>query len=147
MSENQMFVSVQEKFMPLGIDSVNQETGKGTYSGETLEEIKLRYPNVVVMDIDAFRTLREDAAKSTPVQISEESYFDALECLPPLDFVHRGGAESFKMVERYVGRITSVYARIGTTYWSFNDVDTITHQEILARIGAVEEKNESLTPA
>lgn len=147
MSGCQMFVSVQEGFVPLGIDLLNQKTGKGTYSGETLEEIKLRNSNVVVMDVDAFRILREDSAKSTPVKISEESYIGALECLPPLDYVRRGGTESFKMTERYVGQITSVYARIGSTFWSFKDVDTITHQEILARIAAVGEQDEPLTPA
>ena len=147
MSTQKLFASVQDKFMPEAIDIVDAETGKGVQSKQSLEEIRLRYPNAVLMEVHAFHTLRENLAKTEPVKISEEEYVDALECLPPLNFINRGATESFKMSERYTGRITSVYARLGTTYWTFRDIDTMSHQEILDRIAAAEEKDEPITPA
>lgn len=74
------------------IDGVHPFTGRGIYSGETLEQIQKRYPLAVRMLADDFcraKAVRQDS----PVQwdeISEEQYDEWLNCLPPAKM--EGGA-------------------------------------------------------
>lgn len=110
------------------------------FHGMTLEKLREIHPTAQLDTIEAVQKMREDAVRSDPMPISEEQYWDALECLPPLDWVVGSHAESFKMVERYSGRMTNIYARLGRTYWCFMDVDTLPHLEIIAKVRAAAHK-------
>lgn len=110
------------------------------FHGETLEALKARYPNAQLGTIEEVTQIKERALRSDPVQITEDQYFYALECLPPLDWQVRGGGESFKMVERYSGRMTNIYAKLGNTYWQLMDVDTLPHAEIMAKVSEAARK-------
>lgn len=106
----------------------------GHYSGETLDEIRLRYPGAEIGEWDVVYAAAEESCKTEPVEITEARFLEMLNVLPPVRWVREGGAESFKMSERYYGSITGIYARIGKRYFNFSDVITLPHDEIIKRI-------------
>jgi len=73
------------------------------------------------------------AARTDPVEITDQEYIEALEVLPPLDWHGGRGKESFKSSEFFVSNITSIYVNLGTRYFTFRDVATLSHQEIMSR--------------
>lgn len=135
--------------VPSVIDQAINRDGKlvGKYCGESLEEVRVRYPTVVLGDLDAVVAEKEKMMRTEPDSITENDFWDALECLPPLDWQHTGSiGESFKLVERTSGRMTRIYARIGTSFWSFTDVDNLPHTEIMNKVKAASEKFNAETP-
>lgn len=124
--------------VPQVIDAVVLIDGeeRGAYSLETLAQLDKRYPGVLVGDSEAVEREREAALRTDPEACTEEQFFEALECLPPMDWTRAGGGESFKMVERLSGRMTRIYARTGSTYWSFTDRDDMTHAAVMAKVTA-----------
>ena len=74
------------------VDVQNPITGKSWHSGETFEQIKLRYPGAELMTLEAYTTAKA-GRQQTPIvwqQITEELYWQWLEVLPPA--FHSGGA-------------------------------------------------------
>jgi hypothetical protein len=132
------YTPARDGCMPKVIDAVVLIDGeeRGAYSLETLAQLAVRYPGVLVGDSEIVERERETAMRTEPEACTEEQFWDALECLPPLDWQCRGGGESFKMVERLSGRMTRIYARTGTTYWSFVDRDDMTHAAVMAKVTA-----------
>lgn len=110
---------------------------RGYYGGKTLDEVQAEHPDATLMSMDALTTAQENALRTEPVQITEEEYMDALEVLPPLDWVIHGRTQSFKFVERFSGAVTSIFAKKNGAHWTFRDVDTLTHEEIMARVDEV----------
>lgn len=109
----------------------------GRFSGKTHDQLRAQYgAELDVMELDAFTHMHEEALRTEPTQIPEDEYQRALECLPPLDWGHALGVESFKMSEFYSGQITTIYARCGHTFWRFHDRASMTRDAIAHRIGA-----------
>ena len=123
---------------PVIIDIAHQtEAGWiGQYSHETQEQIALRHPTVTLGDAEVVADEREAMMIGDPVEITEEQFWDALECLPPEGWINRQHEESFKMCEYYSGNITSIYARVDGRYWTFKDVGTKSHADIIAKVRA-----------
>jgi hypothetical protein len=124
--------------VPRIIDTVVLADGqeRGQFSGKTLAELTDKYPTVCVGDLDDVTRIKENMMRTEPESCTEEQFWEALECLPPEGWVRAGGGESFKMVERLSGRMTTIYARSGSTYWSFVDADDLTHAAIMAKVTA-----------
>jgi hypothetical protein len=129
------------QLVPRVIDSVVLIDGeeRGAYSRETLAELAKRYPTVTVGDLDEVSRIKEEMMRSDPEPCTEEQFWEALECLPPVDWVRKGGGESFKMAERLSGCMTRIYARSGDRYWSFTDVDTLPHRDIMVKVKMADE--------
>lgn len=121
------------------IDMVKPDSSPemGLYSKETIEQLATKYPGVEIMDFDEFAAFKERALSSQPKEITEERYMEMLCVLPPEDHVVGIGDESFKCCERLSGRITSIYCRLGSRFFTFDDVYTLTHEEIVRRCSAV----------
>jgi len=51
-------------------------------------------------------------------EITEEKFIERLEVLPPQQWIHAGGFESFLMSEHWSGPYTSQYARHGQRYYT-----------------------------
>ena len=135
----------QSQIAPSVIDQAVERNGVtvGMYSNETLEMMRGRYPTVELGELDKIVEEKENMLRTDPAPCTEEQFWEALECLPPLDWQRTGAiGESFKLEERTCGRMTSIYARVGETYWTFTDVDTLPHGEIMAKVQAA-----SKTPA
>lgn len=106
---------------------------RGGYSGETLEQIRARYPGAIIGELDTFTAEKEARLRTDPVEITRDQWTEALEVLPPLDHQYDGRACTFKCMEMLSGRITSVYCRIGSRCFTFTDVASIPHAEIVAK--------------
>lgn len=124
---------------PRAIDGMIQEadgTLRGRFSGDTFEELQARYPGARLGGYDEYTIEHDAALRTVPKQCSEEEWFAALDCMPPLNWRRAGGIESFMMEERLSGSITRIYAldRASGRYWSFNDRDDMTAQAIADKI-------------
>lgn len=104
------------------------------FTGKTLDELQASYPGAVLGTVESFNVALEEKLRSEPEPITEEQWFDALEALPPQEWRGDRSAESFKFLERQAGRVTSIYARVGVTFWRFHDICTIPHAEIIAKV-------------
>lgn len=98
-------------------------------------------PDLIVLSYDDAAQRHEDAAKTPVSEITKERYWYALECLPPVGWSHRGGGESFKMVERITGRITNIFVNIGKRYFTFADSIGLTPDECCKRAVAYLEQH------
>jgi len=106
----------------------------GRYGGWTLEQLRKDYGSVEIGDLGSVVEMQNAAYCSAPVRIEEASFFKALECLPPEDWQITGAGETFKMCERLVGSVTTIYARVRGTCWSMNQHHTLTHGQIVALV-------------
>lgn len=112
-------------------------------TGRTLEQVQAENPGAILCTYDEARAQIEALCKSEPKPISAADFEYALEVLPPRGWVADEAGESFKMAEHLNGRITGIYARIGETFWRFDDVFTMTHAEIMARVRPCYEKTKA----
>lgn len=70
-------------------------------------------------------------------QISEEKWFEALECLPPMKWKTVDDVELFQMSEMTTGDITGHYARYGEKYFAASRRISVKYEEIAKEIKAV----------
>lgn len=112
------------------------------FTGKTLAELQEQYPGAIMGTEAEFTEQMEAACRTAPEPISAEQYSDALDALPPQDWQGIGTTvESFKFLERYAGRITSIYARVGCSYYRFHDICTLGHADIIQKVQAVTADN------
>lgn len=127
-------------YVPGGFTCVDQarkvdDAYVGYFSGETLEQLNVRYPGAVLCDYATMKP-QIDAAMAAnfvrpPVEITKEQFWDALEVLPPLDWRNDGVSESFKLRELTCGSYTNIYARIGEKYFNLADDVSTPHAFII----------------
>jgi hypothetical protein len=108
--------------------------GIGMHSHKDRNELAKRYPGLEEGEADFVREQIENCLRTQPTPCTEDDWMQALECLPPLGWIRRGGGESFKMSERISGRMTKIFARFDSRCWSFVDTDDLTHFEIMNRV-------------
>ena len=108
----------------------------GEFSGETLEQIAKRYPGAAIGEMDEVIAVKEKLQTTEPIEIDKDTFIDALEMLPPENWVQCGGLESFKCCEYLSGRITAIYARIGERYFTFNGLGSTPHVSVIEKVTA-----------
>lgn len=120
------------------VDTVSEIDGQqvGRYSGKSLDVLRAENPGAELFSLEEYAAKREAALRTAPQEITEATFQEMLEVLPPEGWVRRSGCESFKMSEYYSGNITSIYARIGDAYYTFRDDAGMPHNEIIAKISA-----------
>jgi len=114
----------------------------GHFSGETLEEVRKRYPGAELMDLDKAcqaierqNTLHYEVGKAT--ETTAENFTHMLEVLPPRYWKRTKEGESFQMCELETGNITSCFVRIGKRYfWLYHYLGT-PHAELVECCQAV----------
>lgn len=83
---------------------------------------------IVMTDFDAFFDAAEAKFMTGPRLITQAEYWEALECLPPMQWHSEGGIERFCISEFTFNRITNQYAQMGDRYLTkpvkFNDRST-----------------------
>jgi hypothetical protein len=123
------------------IDYINPQTEKSAIMGNTLEEIQQRYPGAQRMEKQAAYIAYDEAMRTkyvkSPIVISAEEFDNALNVLPPMNWVRKVGTESFKISEFLTGNITSIYARIGDTFYGLADDANLTHDQIIDKCKAI----------
>lgn len=120
------------------IDLAVERNGQltGAYSGETLDQIRARYPGAEIGKLGPVAEQTENAFKSGPEEITEERFVEMLGVLPPVQWTNRDGCESFKLSERTSGSITAIFCRIGGRYFTLSDSIATPHADIVARCRA-----------
>jgi len=108
--------------------------GKTMFERETPSQVQRRYRDAEVMKIDAAMAVIEELhIDKEPEEITEDSFMDAYEALPPLHSIYRGKNHTFMMSEFYSGNITSIYAMVGNRYFTFHDRSSLSHDEIIRK--------------
>lgn len=102
--------------------------------GMNLMLLRDENPEVVMGDLDEWVAQHEKSLIGTPEEINKAEWWEALECLPPEGWHNLGGGESFKMMEYYSGRVTSIYVRILDRYFTWHDVASLPHLDCLAKV-------------
>jgi hypothetical protein len=116
------------------IDTCTDENPPRSHvNGHTLEEIRTRYPDAVIMEWEKAQKIMDDRNCLPVREITEEQWYEMLEVLPPEGWKNDDNGESFKMMERWSGIITDIYARIGTRYLTLRDSAYTKHDEIMKR--------------
>lgn len=97
---------------------------------------------MITTDFDAM----ENAAKTEPQEIERGEFLRMLNILPPVTWINRIDAESFKISEPMIGSVGSIFARITRPtsdgeaedrYFSFVDYLLTPHDQIIARCATV----------
>lgn len=116
------------------IDTCTDENPPRSHvNGETLEEIRKRYPDAVYMEWEEASRLMDERNRLPVRETTQDHFWEMLECLPPVGWKNEGSGESFKMSERWSGNITDIYARIGERYFTLRDTIFMSHAEVMRR--------------
>ena len=109
--------------------------GYGVHGRQTVDELRVRYPDIQVMDAEAAERALEDARVSVVVRrVTPEELNDAFGMVSPYGVARVGDTFSFKQSEHIYGDVTAIYARIGTDCFALNDRGTLTHDQIIAKV-------------
>lgn len=127
----QCFVSLAQRVI---IDYAGAN-GRTQIFGQTLEEVRERYPDVQVMEAnDAVDAIEDGLIDDEVTEITEQQFIEALEAMPPMKWKRYSDAESFMMVERLYGSVTSIYVRVGDRYYTFHDRCSVSHDDIVRKV-------------
>ena len=103
----------------------------GQYSGETIDQMAIRHPGVALGELGPVCEQSENYFRHAPVKITRERFFEMLEVLPPVGWIHEGNAESFKLSERTSGNITAIFAAVAGQYFEMSDSIFMSHAKIV----------------
>jgi hypothetical protein len=92
--------------------------------------------DLVVLPIDEALWRYEDKFRRPVEEINEETWWYMLEVLPPHQWSHQGGGESFHLGELIAGRIANIYVRIGKRFFRFSDDARLSPQSRVERVEA-----------
>lgn len=102
--------------------------------GLTLEEIQAKYPGALIMSREAAMDAIVALCKTVPQQIDLVDYCYARQVFKHYDRKRNGDTESFKLTKDLNERVTVIYAKVGSTYWTFRDVMEMSHDDIAERV-------------
>ncbi len=122
------------------LDLIHPETQTGIYGRKSLEQQCASHGDVKVMTLTEYDAVHNDDWRQAPKTIPAEHYTRALEVLPPEDWVQENGNSTFKMMERWSGQMTSIYAKVDGAYYHLVDNAYLPHAEIVAMCRATEAK-------
>ena len=114
----------------------NEKYYIGQITKKTLSELQRTHPDMQLIDYSEFEKIHDNAYISAPQRTTEERFYDAFECLPPIQKNSKQGDIIFAMCEYLSGSITTIYAKINGEYWSLNDQVRIPSDEIYKKIEA-----------
>jgi hypothetical protein len=121
------------------IDIAAERDGKtvGLHSGETIEQVAVRYPGVQLGKLGEVQAASRAMFRHPPVEITKEQFHKMLDVLPPVGWTNRGHAETFKLSERTYGPITAIFCRLGERYFTLSDDIAMPHDAIVVLVTAV----------
>lgn len=106
----------------------------GQYLGQTIDQVRVDYPDAQLGECADVNAATEAMLKTLPVEISEDQYIEMFELAPPRDWRQNQRGASFKFCEPLNGRITSIFAVVQGKFYTFNDLVTLSHEEIVAKV-------------
>jgi len=128
------------------IDTIAAGTEQAYIGGETLEQIRQRYPGVEIWTLDdavaSIQKITYATMISLPTPITAEKYMEMLCCMPPLNWRNYGGGESFMLCEAETLDLHSIYCCIDGEYFQMVNSRFIKQGEIIALCrAAIDERN------
>jgi hypothetical protein len=118
-----------------GIIDVATADNRGMLSGETLDQIRERYPTAQLMDIDEAYQQSASARHAKyvhgPKEITAERFEEMLNVLPPEGWKRSTGSQSFKICERMTANLTAIFCEIGGRYFELCDDARNSHEWIV----------------
>jgi len=129
--------------------TASRETPPRNLDGETFEAVLARLNSNLKDGEPVFQVLTiDDAADQIEEinrvqycepwkEIDEETWWDALEVLPPEKWQTVGGVELFRMMEYLTGSITAHYARLGSRYFTKNACISTPYAQLAAEVAAL----------
>lgn len=103
------------------------------WGGESLKDCISKRPTLHFCTSSDLMKIRADIHKKPVFEIDEDAYIQALNCLPPVGYVIDSDRnESFKLSERYVDNLTSIYMKVEDRYFSMRDDISKHHNECIA---------------
>jgi hypothetical protein len=135
MGKTMKYVLEPDKFDGSVVTTMHDGIHNDYSSGETLEELRRREnnPNLQALSPEELTPVVERYEQSLckPFEeITEEKYWDLLECLPP----ERYNGNSFFMSECYYGTLYRFCFRLNGKYYSALRSIFLTNEEISAQI-------------
>lgn len=122
------------------VDLIHPETGLTLHYAHGPDQVTARHPGVVRIDCEEAWRAIEQVERTRYVrgveEITEDTFMDALNVLPPVGWTTRGGVESFKISERITGTLTDIFARLGDRYFKLTDDIRLPADVIAARVAA-----------
>lgn len=109
--------------------------GRGEHSRKTLDDMRVRYPDIQVTDAEgAERALEDSRVSPVARRVTPDELNSAFGMVPPYGVVHAGDTFSFKQGEHIYGDVTTIYARVGADCFALNDRGTVSHEQIIAKV-------------
>ena len=103
-------------------------------SGQTLSQVRARFPDVVVMAAGEAEALEENAYYQPWKEITEARWLDQLYVMPPADWVSNASGETFKSSERHYGKMTAIFACWQGRYFECRDRCTLRHSDLILSV-------------
>jgi hypothetical protein len=93
-----------------------------TRFGTAMTEFRARWPEIILMNTDEAYALECSKFIKTVIEVDEERYTYALECLPPENChaLPKGGYY-FQFCERTMGTVTAYYVNSGDKFFTFSN--------------------------
>jgi hypothetical protein len=114
------------------LETASSESPPRNFSGETFDDMIERLNSELADGQEPYQVMPIDDACEMIYQVNrakycgpwkeidEETWWDALEVLPPEKWQTVSGVEIFRLMEYLTGTITAHYARLGTRYFVRN---------------------------
>ena len=118
------------------IDLITPETGLTYWGKQTAEQIRETHPDAIALSFDEASERYQRPFIEPVSEITEEKFCYWLEVLVPEDWQHGHNCESFKLIERTCGDITTICASLGKRYFVMADSYKTPHAEIMRRVRA-----------
>jgi hypothetical protein len=129
--------------------TASRETPPRNLDGETFDVVLARLNDNLREGETAFQIVTlDDAADQIEeinraqycgpwIEIDVETWWDALEVLPPEKWQTVGGVELFRMMEYLTGSITAHYARLGSRYFTRNASTATPYAQLAAEVATL----------
>ena len=110
---------------------------QGKDSGQTFSELKAEYPSIKVLTLGECIAAIREAAKMPVTAISQVTY-ELFKKTQIFDEAHSGIGSTFKVREFHAADIVTCFAMVvinrETQYFTFRDMETIDHDQILEAV-------------
>lgn len=128
--------------------AVDGETLKSPYSGELFSDLltdlndkrEAGSPAFKIFSLEKAMLLMEEAQRAKYCsdwrEISEETWDDALNVLPPEKWETVRGVDIFRMCEYLTGNITAHYAKLGGKFFARNCQTSETYDDLVEQVAA-----------
>ncbi|WP_303745507.1 hypothetical protein [Enterobacter hormaechei] len=120
---------------------------QGKDSGQTFSELKAEYPSIKVLTLGECIAAIREAAKLPVTAISQVTY-ELFKKTQIFDEAHSGIGSTFKVREFHAADIVTCFAMVvinrETHYFTFRDMETIDHDQILEAVHSAKPDTYSL---